>query len=179
MKTLKLLIAVLAVTALTCSNMLTGQTVNLYATATVTNGDAWCINMPVYGYVTYHLTYHIDKKTGFVDKMHANVHKVDLYLSETGEKLIYIDTANDNSGASWSFWNDPSMGGENTFTYDKPSYEVPIGQLPVNGGNIWAVFRIMRKGGEKFTMHAVTRFVLNPEGELEVVFNRESIDCNE
>lgn len=179
MKTLKLIIAIAAVIVINCSNEMTGQTVHLYPTATVNDGEAWCINMKVYGCITYHLTYHIDKKTGTVDRMHANVHSAELYLSGTGEKLIYIDTGNDNSGASWSFWIETTMGGTNTFIYDEQSYDVPIGQLPVRGGNVWAAFKIISKGGEKYTIHSVTRFILNDEGELEVVFNRESFDCND
>lgn len=179
MKTLKLLICVLAVGAITCSNIINGQTVNLYPKATVTDGMAWCINMPVHGYVIYHLTYHVNKKTGFVDRMHANVHKAELYVSGTDEKLIYIDTGNDNSGVSWSFWNETTMGGTNTFIYDQQSYDAPIGTLPSKGGNVWAAFKLISSGGEKYTIHSVTRFIINPDGEAEVVSNKENIDCNE
>ena len=179
MTKLKLTIAVFAVAVFTCSNVLIGQTYNLYPKATVTDGVAWCINKPVYGYIIYHLTYHVDKKTGFVDRMHANVHKAELYNSETDERLIYIDTGNDNSGVSWSFWNETTMGGTNTFIYDQESYGVPIGTLPSKGGNVWAAFKLISPGGEKYTIHSVTRFIINPDGEAEVVSNKENIDCND
>jgi hypothetical protein len=179
MKTLRFTIAVFTVTVFTCSNLLIGQTVQLYPKATVTNGMTWCANRPVYGYVIYHLTYHIDKETGFADRMHANVHKAELYDSETNEKYIYIDSGNDNSGVSWSFWNETTMGGTNTFIYDQQSYEVPIGTLPSKGGNVWAAFKIISKGGEKFTIHQVMRFIINSDGETEVVSSKENIDCNE
>jgi hypothetical protein len=179
MKASKLAITAFAVAVLTCSNLLIGQTVQLYPKATVTDGMAWCVNREVTGYVIYHLTYHVDKKTGFADRMHANVHKAELYDSETGEKYIYIDSGNDNSGVSWSFWNETTMGGENSFIYDQQSYDVPIGTLPSNGGNVWAAFKIISKGGEKFTIHQVTRFIINSNGELEVISNKENIDCND
>ena len=179
MKTLKLAIAVFAVMVFTCSNLLIGQTVNLYPKATVTNGAAWCVNRAVTGNIIYHLTYHIDKKTGFVDRMHANVLHTELYDSETGDKYLYIDTGNDNSGVSWSFWNETTMGGTNTFDYDRQSYEVPIGTLPSKGGNVWAAFKIISKGGEKFTIHQVMRFIINSNGETEIISSKEDIDCND
>ena len=179
MTKLKFVIAVFAVAVFTSSNVLTGQTVHLYPKATVTDGAAWCINEPVYGYIIYHLTYHIDKKTGFVDRVHANVHKAELYVSETDERLIYIDTGNDNSGVYWSFWNETTMGGTNTFIYDQQSYDLPIGTLPPKGGNVWASFRLISPGGEKYSIHTLTRFIINSEGETEVVFNKENFDCND
>jgi len=179
MKTLKLIVAVFAVAVFTCSNVLIGQTVQLYPKAIVTDGMVWCLNRPVYGYVIYHLTYHVDKATGFVDRMHANVHQAELYDSETDVKYIYHDTGNDNSGVSWSFWNETTMGGTNSFVYDQQSYQVPIGTLPSKGGNVWAAFQVISKGGEKFTIHSVTRFIINPDGEAEVVSNKENLDCNE
>jgi hypothetical protein len=179
MKPLKLAIAVFAVAVFTCSNVLIGQTVNLYPKVTVTDDVAWCVNKPVTGDIIYHLTYHLDKKTGFADRMHANVLHAELYDSETGEKYLYIDTGNDDSGVSWSFWNETTMGGTNTFVYDQQSYQVPIGTLPSKGGNVWAAFQVISKGGEKFTIHSVTRFIINPDGEAEVVSNKENIDCNE
>jgi hypothetical protein len=179
MKTLKLTIAFLAAMVFSFSNVLIGQTVNLYPIATVTDGMAWCVNRPVTGYVIYHLTYHIDKNTGFADRMHANVLHAELYDSETGEKYLYIDTGNDNSGVSWSFWNETTMGGTNTFDYDQQSYNVPLGTLPSNGGNVWAAFKIISKGGEKFTIHQVMRFIINSDGDTEVVSSKENIDCND
>jgi hypothetical protein len=178
MKTLKSLIVVFAVVIIT-GNVLLSQTVNLYPKAIVTNGMTWCMNMPVTGYVIYHLTYHIDKKTGYADRLHANVHKAELVLTATGEKLLYLDTANDDSGVGWSFWNETTMGGENSFVYDKASYDVPIGELPANGGYVWATFKLMSQGGEKYTAHQVIRFILNSDGELEVISNKESFNCNE
>jgi len=179
MKPLKLFFAIFLVALLTFSNALIGQTVNLYARAEVTDGYAWCLNRNVYGYVIYHLTYHIDKKTGFIDRGHANVHQAELYDSETDERYIYIDTGNDNSGVSWEFWNETTMDGTNSFVYDKTSYNLPIGTLPAKGGNVWATFKLISKGGEKYTMRSVTRFILLDDGTLQVVSNKEYIDCNE
>jgi hypothetical protein len=179
MKIFKLTIELFAVLIMNCSNMSIGQTFHVYPKATVTDGMAWCINRPVYGFVIYHLTYHIDKSTGFVDRVHSNVHQAELYDSETKERLIYVDSAIDNSGVYWSFWNETTMGGTNTFIYDQQSYQLPIGTLPEKGGNVWATFKLISKGGEKYTIHTVTRFIINSEGEAEVISNKEIIDCND
>jgi predicted oxidoreductase len=71
------------------------------------------------------------------------------------------------------------MGGTNTFIYDQQSYQLPIGTLPEKGGNVWATFKLISKGGEKYTIHTVTRFIINSEGEAEVISNKEIIDCND
>jgi len=69
------------------------------------------------------------------------------------------------------------MGGTNTFEYDQQSYNIPIGTLPLRGGNVWATFKLISKGGEKFTIHMVTRFIQDSDGNMVQVTNHENIDC--
>lgn len=137
MKTLKFALIFTVIVFYTCDNVLVGQTVQLYPNITVTNGMIYCLERPLSGYVIYHLTYHIDKKTGFVDRMHGNIHEAELYDSE-GVKYMLHDTGNYNIGVSWSFWNETTMGGTNTFIYDQGSYKVPKGTLPMKGGSVWS-----------------------------------------
>lgn len=121
------------------------------------------------------MTYHLDKKTHFVDRMHANVHKAELWDEETGERYIYIDTGNDNLGISWGFWNNPDNPG---FDYDLPENTIPVGTLPDEGCNIWATFKLITKGGEKYTMRSVTQVHINANGETTAEFVKTYEDCN-
>lgn len=178
MKTLKFFIAIFVCFAFANTNVLKGQTVQLYPVVTLDHSMAWCIGKELSGYLIYHLTYHIDKKTGFVDRVHANIHKAEIYDSEDPtKKYLLFDTGNDNSGAYWSFWNETTMDGKNTFDYDQDSYDLPIGTLPDKGGNVWANFKFISKGGEKFSVHMVTRFIQDSEANLVQVSNHENIDC--
>jgi hypothetical protein len=174
MKTLKFTLSIFVIAFFICINKVDGQTVQVYPNVTV-DGVAWCLNRPVYGYITYHLTYHLDRKTGFVDRMHANVHKAELWDSKTGEKYIYIDTGNDNLGVSWGFWNNPDNPG---FDYDLPENSIPVGTLPTEGCNVWATFKLITKGGEKYTMRSVTQVHINANGETTAEFYKSSEDCN-
>jgi hypothetical protein len=175
MKTLKFTLPIIVIAIFICINKLDGQTFQVYPIVTVTNGEAWCLNRSISGSITYHLTYHIDKKTGFVDRMHANVYKAELFDDETGEKYLYIDTGNDNLGVSWGFWNNPDNGG---FDYDLPENSIPLGTLPTEGCNVWATFKLMTRGGEKYTMRGVTHVTLNAKGETTAEFNKTYEDCN-
>ena len=178
MKTLKFTFAIIVFAFFTCSAEVNGQTVQVYPTATVTHGVAWCLNRAISGFITYHLTYHVNKKTGFVDWTHANVHAAELYIDETGERLIYIDTgAHDNLGVSWGFWNDPNYNNPG-FDYDLEPNSIPFGTLPTEGCNVWATFKLMTKGGEKYTMRGVTVVHINANGETTAEFNKTYEDCN-
>ena len=174
MKTMKKILLVLLAAIFTSGGIAMAQTVQVYTTATV-DGVAWCLNRTVKGYVTYHLTYHLNK-TGYVDRMHANVHKAELYDAETGEKYIYVDEGSDNLGVSWGFWNSPDNPG---FDYDLEENTIPIGTLPSDGCNVWATFKLITKGGEKnYTMRSVTQVHINANGETTAEFYKTSEDCN-
>jgi len=125
MKMLKNFITIFVLLAFANTNILKGQTVHLYPVVTLDHSEAWCIAKELTGQIIYHLTYHIDKKTGFADRTHANVLRVDIWDSEDpSKKYLYIDTGNDNSGVYFSFWNETTMGGTNTFEYDQQSYNI-------------------------------------------------------
>ena len=176
MKTLKRLLLLLPVAFCTSWSIGMAQTVQLYPTATVTNGLAWCLNREVSGFITYHLTYHLNKKTGYADRVHANVHKAELWDSKTGEKYKVIDTGGtDNLGVSWGFWSDPDNPG---FDYDLEPNSIPFGTLPTEGCNIWATFKWIAPGGEKYTMRGVTVVHINANGETTAEFNKVYEDCN-
>jgi hypothetical protein len=178
MKILKLFSTIFVFLATVNTFVLKGQTVHLYPVAILDHSEAWCIGKELTGQIVYHVTYHIDKKTGVTDRMHTNVLKADIFDSEDpAKKYIYIDTGSDDSGFSWEFWNETTMGGTNSFVYDQQSYNVPIGTIPAKGGNVWATFKLISPGGEKFTIHMVTRYVLDSGGNLVQVSNHENIDC--
>lgn len=174
MKTLKFVFSIFVIAFFISINKVDGQTVQLYPRVTV-DGIAWCLNRQINGYMIYHLTYHLDRKTGFVDRMHANIHKAELYDSETGEKYIFIDTGSDNLGLSWDWWNNPDNPG---FDYDLPENSIPIGTKPEDGVNVWATFKLITQGGEKYTIRSVTHVTINANGETTSEFSKYYEDCN-
>jgi len=177
MKIFKLLFSVFVIAVFTCSNNVKGQTVQVYTTATV-DGVAWCLNKPIEGYVTYHLTYHLDRKTGFVDRMHANIHKAEYYDKVTGERYIVIDVGNDNLGGdSWNWWNSPDNPG---WDYDLPDNSIPVGPgpYPEDGINVWATLRLISKGGEMVYWHQVTRITVNAKGITTAHVEKYWEECN-
>jgi len=174
MKTLRLLFSALVIVIFIFSNNVNGQTVQIYTTATV-DGVAWCLNREIYGYVTYHLTYHLNKKTGFIDNMHANIHDVGYWDKETGEKYIVVDVGNDNLGVSWEFWNNPDNPG---WDYDMPENSIPIGPRPEDGCNIWATLRLISKGGEMVYMRQVTKITVNAKGVTTANVDKWWEECN-
>jgi hypothetical protein len=181
MKTLRLLFTFIVIAIFVCSNRINGQTVQVYTTATVTNGFGWCLNRYVSGFITYHVIYHVNKKTGYVDRMHANVHKAELYDDETGERYIYIDVANDNlgkdywGGDTWEFWNGLDNGG---FDYEPDNLNIPIGEKPESGTDVWATFRWIKKGGGMVSMHSVVRITVNANGDTTAEVRHLWEDCN-
>jgi hypothetical protein len=175
MNPIKLFFSVLVIAVLSSSNLVNGQTVQVYTTVTA-DGMAWCLNREIVGSWTYHLTYHLDKKTGYVDRMNVNVHHAEVFDKETGERYIFIDIANDNLGLGWEWWNDPDNPG---FDYDLPENSIPIGpDLPESGANIWATFRLIGKGGQMFYMRQVTRITVNANGVTTAYVDKWWEDCN-
>jgi hypothetical protein len=175
MKTLKL--AAIFLMLLVSGIWLRAQTVQLYPTATVNHGWAWCLNREVSGYVTYHLTYHLDKKTGKAVWCHMQVHKAELWDSETGEAFKMIDTgAKDSYGISWGWVNDLDNPG---FDYDLPAGSIPFADKPSEGVNIWSTFKWIAPGGTKYTMRGMTVVHINANGETTVDFVKSYEDCND
>jgi len=176
MKTLKFTFAIIVFAFFTCSARVNGQTVQVYPTATVDHGYAWCLNKEVSGYVTYHLTYHLDQKTGLAEWCHMQVHKAELWDSETGQMYKCIDTgAKDNLGVSWGWINNLSSPGWN---YDLPPNSIPFAATPAEGVNIWATFKWIAPGGEKYTMRGVTVVHINANNVTTAEFYKSSEDCN-
>lgn len=152
------------------------QTIQHYVTATVDHGMAFCLNRQVSGYVTYHLTYHLDKKTGKAVWTHMQVHKAELWDSETGEAYKLIDTgAKDNLGVSWGWISDLDFPG---WDYDLLPNSIPFADIPSEGMNIWASFKFIAPGGTKYSMRGVTVVHINANGETTVDFVKTNEDCN-
>jgi len=64
------------------------------------------------------------------------------------------------------------MGGTNTFDYDQHSYEVPIGTLPSKEATCGQLSRLYQKE-RKIYNTPVMRFIINAEGETEVVSSKK------
>ncbi|NSW93137.1 MAG: hypothetical protein HPY62_00335 [Bacteroidales bacterium] len=131
-----------------------------------------CINHPIAGSVDYHVTFHINPKTGFVDKQHNNILHSDLTDLQTNEKVICIDSGNDglNYWGNWDFWNNVTGA------------DVKIeGFWPENGGEgamVAGAFKWVSKGGVVATMHFIHQVHINANGEVVVDKYKESIECN-
>lgn len=100
-------IALLFIIILTLSLTSYAQTKQfvLAADFTTEGCPVWCIpGEMVYGYWTYHFTYHINKKSGKIDRVHWNIQDMDVWDAD-GQHYRAVDTGNDNIGAGWDFWN--------------------------------------------------------------------------
>jgi hypothetical protein len=169
MKTLKLTIAIVVIFFVASSNYLRAQTYQFEWTLNCDGGMAWCLNHPISGFMTYHVTFHLDPQTGLVDRQFNNVRKYDLVDLQTGEKLICIDTSVDDIGINWWWWNEV-LGTGLTFP-DQESW-------PTEGRWIASNFRYMSRGGTKYQMSFFFQLHRNASGEIIVNNYREVIDCN-
>ena len=168
-KTFKLTIAIVVIFFVASSNYSRAQTYQFEYTF-YTNGDiGWCINHPLSGFMTYHITFHVDPLTGVVTRQFNNVRKYDLVDLQTGEKLLVIDSSSDNIGINWTAWND-MLGAGLTMPTN--------GNWPDEGKWIASNFRYMSRGGNKYTMSFFFQLHRNASGEITVNNYREVFDCN-
>lgn len=172
MKTLKLKILLISAVLLLVAGSLNAQTYQFEWTntfdGTEIDNPGWCLWHVIKGYYTYHVTMHVNPKTGLVDAVHNNVIRYDLTDMATGKKLILIDTGHDtyNKDGNFYFWN--WVTGAN----------LPIGDVPVEGTMVWAAFKWISPGGLKVTMREVYQLHRNASGEITVFNDKPFADCN-
>ena len=136
------------------------------------NVVGWCLNHQIVGSWDYHVTFHVNPKTGFVVKQHNNVLHSELTDVVTGEKLVMIDTGNDrlNFWGNWNWWDGVTGAG------------MPIsGWWPDNGGEgsmVAGSFKWISKGGYKVTIHWILQLHINANGEVTADVYKEKIECN-
>jgi hypothetical protein len=182
MKTWKFFIAVLVVALIATSNSTNAQTVqrNLNAdfeeAVYIPCADVW-----IQGTATFHFTYHLDKKTGKIDRIHWNVIHQDLKKVETGEKFIIIDTGSDNMGLNFAWFN--NMNSSNGLV---GVYDVEDGWLneymPENVFNEGSYVEMVCKfivGGEVYSMSFMTQLHKNANGEITADNSKTIFKCIE
>lgn len=184
MKTLKLFVSVLVIALIAFSNSTNAQThqQKLYAEF----AGLWtpCINLHMSGSYTINCTYHLDNKTGKIDRMHMNCMQGDVWIDETGERVIIHESALDNLGFYWEVFNNL-----NFYNIGQPSgmYNVDDGWLddympdvlPEEGVLIDMNWRFNLKGGGNFVMATMILVHKNAKGELVVDRVKSRSDCNE
>jgi len=139
MKTLKLTLMIVAIIFFAVTGRIYSQTYHAEYHSVLDGVIGTCIERPISGEYTYQINYHLDPKSGAVDNVHWNVLHANVYDTETGEKLVLIETGHDIIGVNWDFWNWASGGVMPT----------PF-QWQGEGVVVEATFKFIAKGGEKF-----------------------------
>jgi len=176
MKSLKLTFLTFVILFFASSSLIHAQTYQYVLHFEFGESDnfvGYCLNHQVVGYFDYHVTFHINPKTGEVENQHNNILKSECYDLITGEKLFLIDTGNDglNYLGNWNFWND--IGG----------LDLPIsGSWPDNGAEgkmVAGAFKYVGKKGPVVTMHWIHQIHVNANGEVVVDNYKEYMECNQ
>jgi len=191
MKTIKSLFAFFLIILLGCFSSVFAQTKQFELHADFTDGAVWCLGKTLSGSWTYHVTYHINKKTGEVDNLHWNVKHCDLWDSD-GNKYKAIDTGNDNLAAWWNFFNNINLYNDledNNIQYDEEDgwLDPDVYVDPDNPG--WPTifpqtgmmvntFKFVGQG-DKVTWKSLIQVHMNANGDLTANFIKEIVDCNE
>lgn len=182
MKTSKLFLSLLVIALIAISNSANAQThqQKLYAEF---NG-LWtpCINHNLSGSYVINCTYHLDKKTGKIDNLHMNCMQGDVWVTETGERVLVHESARDNLGFYWEVFNNL-----NFYNGIPDMYNVEDGWLddympdvlPEEGVVIDMNWRFNLKGGGNFVMATMILIHKNAKGELVVDRVKTRADCNE
>ena len=164
-----------------------GQTFNkdLYAEV---NEYVFCLNAQLVGSWTYHVSFHVDKKTETLTKLHWNVKHCDLQ-DLAGNRFKLIESGNDTyngplaslGGISYlDVWNNINAFNEG---FDITYYDVEDGwigapvALPYTGSMV-ATFKIIGPQGQKVTFREVTVYRINANGNITVDFSKITDDCN-
>jgi hypothetical protein len=170
------------------------------------HAPVFCLNEIVTGYWVYHMTYHVDKKTGEITRVHWNVKDAHL---EDGEGNVYklVDTGSDNYGGPLE-----SLGGisyaelwDNIMGFNQavlPYYEELYGEdfwvdyydsngdiledgwmdgdLPVEPyeGVFVNQFKLLGKHGQKVSIKEVTKYHIDQDGNLVLDFRKITDKCN-
>ena len=138
----------------------------------------WCLNKPVSGEFLYHFTYQIDKKTGFICRVHWNIKQANVYDTETGEKYIVIDTGSDNLGIWWDFYNNINLYTGGMYKNVEDGFLQLPAVLPDEGTMVNSAFKFISKGGDKYSMFSLMQLHRNANGEMVVNLEKVWADCN-
>ena len=181
MKTLKLFFLVAVIVFFFFSEKIKAQTVQFELRSRFENVSAWCLNRAIDGEFVYHFTYHLDRRTGKVDRIHWNMVKDEVYDHETGERYNAIDVGNDNGSIgfwTWSDWNNINDLVENQYDVENDWLPLPD-NFPVEGSVVGMNFKYIGKGGIKFSVKSMYQLHINENNEVTVNKLVDYADCNE
>lgn len=174
------------------------QTYNQDLYATMENVPVFCLTPATYhadgtvtyeppflsGWWLYHVSYHVDKRTGEVSKMHWNIKQSHLE-DQDGNEYKVIDTGNDNYGGSvgglvfYDLWNNINAFNEGyDINYDIEDGWIPAPNTTIYEGSSISTFKVIGKNGEKVTFKEVRVYHVNGNGEVVVDFDKIVWDCN-
>ena len=167
---------------------LSAQTVQLEMRMPFTHMNMYCLGPDIFvsGEWTYHLTYHLNRKTGTVDHLHWNILKSNITNDATGEKYILMDTGNDNWGSvvigAWDMWNNIQALNAGYGVYDNfVDGQIPLpdnADRPVEGSAVFPNFKIISKGGIVVSTTFIVQFHINAQGEITVDKTKSTWNCN-
>jgi hypothetical protein len=181
MKTLKLLSPALLIALFAFSNSARAQTYQLDLYTEFEDAYIFCLERKMSGEFLAHFTYHVDKKTGYINRVHCNVKRAEMWDPETGETYHCIDTENDNLGATWDFWDNLNAYNEE-FGFYYPDYEdgsLPFPEVyPDEGTAMYASFKFIGPKGKKFTYTFMTQIHRNAHGEITAYVDKSYADCD-
>lgn len=171
MKTLKLVLAVLAIASITNSNLF-GQVwhadvvVNFY-------GYDYTSVAPFLGVVSGSYTYSYAiklNKDGKIESVHWVVKDCNLY-NQNDDKIICIDTGHDNLGLIWEFWNRPDEGNgfDPRIIYDNQDGwldDYLPDEFPIEGAMVDMSFKMMVKGQKYVFFASMVQLHRNAKGVI-------------
>lgn len=180
MKLLKLFAVLLMIGIVTSNNSANAQTIRKQISISFDGVEAWCLNRTLSGTWTLNLTYHLDKKTSKIDRLHFNFPHPIVWDTETGEKVIMMDTGNDNLGAYWDFFNNINSYTNNLYPSVEDGWldDVMPTELPEEGTMVEMAWKYII-GGEKFYLSTLMQIHKNAKGEVKVDFTKTWANCNE
>ena len=180
MKRLRLFTLLFIVALFVSISSINAQTFQKDLHATVNNEYVGCLNKRLSGEWTYHIAYHVDKKTGTLTNVHWNIKHCDLWDAD-GNKYVCIDTGSDNIGSfMWDLFNNINAYNEGYDVYYDNVEDgwLPIpAELPDEGHLVGAVFKFIGNG-EKVTWTTLWKINRNAKGEITAEIYSEKMDCN-
>lgn len=179
MKTQNFKCAILLIVFLTSIGRICAQSYQVDLHSEFENVIAYCLERPMDGEFTYHLTYHVDKKTGFVNNVHWNILHAEIRDSETGKKYIVVDTGHDKLGVMWTLYNNINDYTDNQFDIEHGYMPLPVEaeDWPDEGAFVSMAFKFIDKG-KIYRMQTLIQIHKNASGEITAEVNKSWIDCN-
>ena len=180
MRTLKFLIWVLFCLV---SISVNGQTKQYNLHATVDHGLILCLadkGITVSGEWTLHFTYHVDKKTGKVDRIHYNVLSSYLKNDETGEEYFVIDTSTDNSNlwGGWDYMNNiNAMNADYGIVYEVTDGFMDLAPNPGAGSYVETFKVISKSNGVIGSGMFLCQLHVNQNGDVTGTMEKFVLDC--